>query len=196
MREVVENKVEITKQEARELVERCLKVLYYRDARSYNRVSSLIPVHYSYSTPRRLPCCWMLNTFGVFVLARDCHSDGRRRGDCWSPVLWNQLGHRSHGQVGLKVTGGSYEVPPDNSPIIVFEMWRLTEAVGGRYNYSSIVFAGKTFTDDIWTHHFFSFFMNAIKLHLRMILIIIKQYKIGHKHCLSGCMQIYNTFWC
>lgn len=39
MREVVENKVEITKQEARDLVERCLKVLYYRDARSYNRVS-------------------------------------------------------------------------------------------------------------------------------------------------------------
>lgn len=39
MREVVENKAEITKQEARELVERCLKVLYYRDARSYNRVS-------------------------------------------------------------------------------------------------------------------------------------------------------------
>ncbi|KAM9838920.1 proteasome subunit beta type-4 [Aulostomus maculatus] len=37
MREVLENKVEITKQEARELVERCLKVLYYRDARSYNR---------------------------------------------------------------------------------------------------------------------------------------------------------------
>lgn len=39
MREVVENKVEISKQEARDLVERCLKVLYYRDARSYNRVS-------------------------------------------------------------------------------------------------------------------------------------------------------------
>ncbi|KAF3833443.1 hypothetical protein F7725_024647 [Dissostichus mawsoni] len=37
MREVVENKAEISKQEARELVERCLKVLYYRDARSYNR---------------------------------------------------------------------------------------------------------------------------------------------------------------
>lgn len=36
----MENKVEITKQEARDLVERCLKVLYYRDARSYNRVSS------------------------------------------------------------------------------------------------------------------------------------------------------------
>lgn len=36
----MENKVEITKQEARELIERCLKVLYYRDARSYNRVSS------------------------------------------------------------------------------------------------------------------------------------------------------------
>ncbi|XP_035537047.1 proteasome subunit beta type-4 [Morone saxatilis] len=37
MREALENKVEITKQEARDLVERCLKVLYYRDARSYNR---------------------------------------------------------------------------------------------------------------------------------------------------------------
>uniref|UniRef100_A0A4W5QFT4 Proteasome subunit beta n=1 Tax=Hucho hucho TaxID=62062 RepID=A0A4W5QFT4_9TELE len=37
MREVVENKVEITKDEARALIERCLKVLYYRDARSYNR---------------------------------------------------------------------------------------------------------------------------------------------------------------
>lgn len=39
MREVVENKTDISQQEARELVERCLKVLYYRDARSYNRVS-------------------------------------------------------------------------------------------------------------------------------------------------------------
>lgn len=38
MREVVENKAEISKQEARDLIERCLKVLYYRDARSYNRV--------------------------------------------------------------------------------------------------------------------------------------------------------------
>ncbi len=38
MREVTENKVEITKDEARALIERCLKVLYYRDARSYNRV--------------------------------------------------------------------------------------------------------------------------------------------------------------
>uniref|UniRef100_A0A672JYH5 Proteasome subunit beta n=2 Tax=Sinocyclocheilus grahami TaxID=75366 RepID=A0A672JYH5_SINGR len=37
MREVMENKVEITKDEARALIERCLKVLYYRDARSYNR---------------------------------------------------------------------------------------------------------------------------------------------------------------
>ncbi|KAM9386176.1 proteasome subunit beta type-4 [Pholidichthys leucotaenia] len=37
MREVLENKVEISRQEAQELVERCLKVLYYRDARSYNR---------------------------------------------------------------------------------------------------------------------------------------------------------------
>lgn len=39
MREAVENKPELSKQEARDLIERCLKVLYYRDARSYNRVS-------------------------------------------------------------------------------------------------------------------------------------------------------------
>lgn len=38
MREVVENKADLSQQEARDLVERCLKVLYYRDARSYNRV--------------------------------------------------------------------------------------------------------------------------------------------------------------
>ena len=38
MREFLENKVEVTQAEARALVERCLKVLYYRDARSYNRV--------------------------------------------------------------------------------------------------------------------------------------------------------------
>ncbi|XP_053559925.1 proteasome subunit beta type-4 [Bombina bombina] len=37
MREVVENKPSLTKDEARQLVERCMKVLYYRDARSYNR---------------------------------------------------------------------------------------------------------------------------------------------------------------
>lgn len=40
MREVVEKKADISQQEARDLVERCLKVLYYRDARSYNRVGS------------------------------------------------------------------------------------------------------------------------------------------------------------
>lgn len=51
MREVVENKVEITKQEARELVERCLKVLYYRDARSYNRVSRTAAHTQVYWTP-------------------------------------------------------------------------------------------------------------------------------------------------
>lgn len=39
MREAVEDKPELSKQEARDLIERCLKVLYYRDARSYNRVS-------------------------------------------------------------------------------------------------------------------------------------------------------------
>ncbi|XP_078390188.1 proteasome subunit beta type-4 [Cetorhinus maximus] len=37
MREVAERQALITKDEARQLVERCLKVLYYRDARSYNR---------------------------------------------------------------------------------------------------------------------------------------------------------------
>lgn len=46
MREVVENKADISQQEARDLVERCLKVLYYRDARSYNRVGSQGPVSY------------------------------------------------------------------------------------------------------------------------------------------------------
>lgn len=39
MREVVENKPKLTQDEARQLIERCMKVLYYRDARSYNRVS-------------------------------------------------------------------------------------------------------------------------------------------------------------
>uniref|UniRef100_UPI00398E89DE proteasome subunit beta type-4 n=1 Tax=Pristiophorus japonicus TaxID=55135 RepID=UPI00398E89DE len=37
MREVAENRPLISKDEARQLIERCLKVLYYRDARSYNR---------------------------------------------------------------------------------------------------------------------------------------------------------------
>lgn len=52
MREVVENKAEISKQEARDLVERCLKVLYYRDARSYNRVSS------AHQPPQTLLLCF------------------------------------------------------------------------------------------------------------------------------------------
>lgn len=42
MREMLDKKAEMTKQEAQDLVERCLKVLYYRDARSYNRVSSFM----------------------------------------------------------------------------------------------------------------------------------------------------------
>ncbi|XP_051901797.1 proteasome subunit beta type-4 [Pristis pectinata] len=37
MREVDESQALISKDEARQLIERCLKVLYYRDARSYNR---------------------------------------------------------------------------------------------------------------------------------------------------------------
>ncbi|XP_032871748.1 proteasome subunit beta type-4-like [Amblyraja radiata] len=37
MRQVAENNAVISKDEARQLIERCLKVLYYRDARSYNR---------------------------------------------------------------------------------------------------------------------------------------------------------------
>lgn len=59
MREVVENKVEITKDEARELIERCLKVLYYRDARSYNRVSAapLLIVHDTYNMGHDQWCC-------------------------------------------------------------------------------------------------------------------------------------------
>ncbi|XP_075763575.1 LOW QUALITY PROTEIN: proteasome subunit beta type-4 [Pelodiscus sinensis] len=37
MREVLEKKPILTKDEARELIERCMKILYYRDARSFNR---------------------------------------------------------------------------------------------------------------------------------------------------------------
>ncbi|XP_040188325.1 proteasome subunit beta type-4 [Rana temporaria] len=37
MRDVVDNKPNLTQEEARRLIERCMKVLYYRDARSYNR---------------------------------------------------------------------------------------------------------------------------------------------------------------
>ncbi|XP_044131997.1 proteasome subunit beta type-4 [Bufo gargarizans] len=37
MRDQVENKAQLTREEARQLIERCMKVLYYRDARSYNR---------------------------------------------------------------------------------------------------------------------------------------------------------------
>ncbi|GCB60894.1 hypothetical protein scyTo_0014246 [Scyliorhinus torazame] len=36
-REVAERQAQISKDEARQLIERCLKVLYYRDTRSYNR---------------------------------------------------------------------------------------------------------------------------------------------------------------
>ncbi|XP_027717836.1 proteasome subunit beta type-4 [Vombatus ursinus] len=37
MREILEKKPVLSQAEARELVERCMRVLYYRDARSYNR---------------------------------------------------------------------------------------------------------------------------------------------------------------
>ncbi|XP_032060520.1 proteasome subunit beta type-4 [Aythya fuligula] len=37
MREVLEKKPILTKEEARSLIERCMKILYYRDARSFNR---------------------------------------------------------------------------------------------------------------------------------------------------------------
>lgn len=40
MREVLEKKPSLTKEEARDLIERCMKILYYRDARSFNRVSA------------------------------------------------------------------------------------------------------------------------------------------------------------
>lgn len=40
MREVLEKKSSLTKEEARDLIERCMKILYYRDARSFNRVSA------------------------------------------------------------------------------------------------------------------------------------------------------------
>uniref|UniRef100_A0A8B9GBD7 Proteasome subunit beta n=2 Tax=Amazona TaxID=12929 RepID=A0A8B9GBD7_9PSIT len=37
MREVLEKKPNLTQEEARDLIERCMKILYYRDARSFNR---------------------------------------------------------------------------------------------------------------------------------------------------------------
>lgn len=42
MREVLEKKPTLTKEEARSLIERCMKILYYRDARSFNRVSVVL----------------------------------------------------------------------------------------------------------------------------------------------------------
>ncbi|EMP27969.1 Proteasome subunit beta type-4 [Chelonia mydas] len=41
MREVLEKKPVLTKDEAWDLIERCMKILYYRDARSFNRASIL-----------------------------------------------------------------------------------------------------------------------------------------------------------
>lgn len=38
MREALEKKPVLSQSEARELVERCMRVLYYRDARAFNRV--------------------------------------------------------------------------------------------------------------------------------------------------------------
>ncbi|NXS55732.1 PSB4 protein, partial [Brachypteracias leptosomus] len=37
MREVLDKKPTLTKEEARDLIDRCMKILYYRDARSFNR---------------------------------------------------------------------------------------------------------------------------------------------------------------
>lgn len=39
MREAIEKNPNMTEKEARELVDKCLKVLYYRDARSFNKVN-------------------------------------------------------------------------------------------------------------------------------------------------------------
>ncbi|NXY90915.1 PSB4 protein, partial [Alcedo cyanopectus] len=37
MREALEKKPSLSQEEARDLIERCMKILYYRDARSFNR---------------------------------------------------------------------------------------------------------------------------------------------------------------
>lgn len=42
MREAVEKKPRLSQQEARALLERCMRILYYRDARSFNRVSGWV----------------------------------------------------------------------------------------------------------------------------------------------------------
>lgn len=64
MREAMENKPELSKQEARDLIERCLKVLYYRDARSYNRVSQHGNMAYS-ANSMLLPSCHVLSFCGT-----------------------------------------------------------------------------------------------------------------------------------
>ena len=40
-------KPDMTKQEAKQLLENCMRVLYYRDARSYNRVNTQTPFRYN-----------------------------------------------------------------------------------------------------------------------------------------------------
>ena len=49
MREAYEKNPNMTEAEAKELLDRCLKVLFYRDARSWNSVSLIkahVPVFY------------------------------------------------------------------------------------------------------------------------------------------------------
>ncbi len=41
MREYLEKHTKLNEQQARDLVDRCLKLLYYRDARAYDYVNSL-----------------------------------------------------------------------------------------------------------------------------------------------------------
>lgn len=108
MREVVENKAEISKQEARDLIERCLKVLYYRDARSYNRVRQHSNMsHNTNALSLSLSLCQSVfltlvgNHMFVFHIHQeynltgaccvipvwDCHSNGGGCGDRGTTVL-------------------------------------------------------------------------------------------------------------
>ena len=44
MRDAVEKNRDMTESDAKQILDRCLKVLYYRDARSWNKVVQFIAV--------------------------------------------------------------------------------------------------------------------------------------------------------
>lgn len=81
MRNVLEKKATLSKQEARALIERCMKILYYRDARSFNRVSCPASCQQEGRTPKSIKdhaCCLTLSwsSPGLSTLDWQCQSLG------------------------------------------------------------------------------------------------------------------------